>query len=75
LRSHDDGSGVGDPGDRGDDGGRGDNGDNGDNGHRHDANNEPSCVAMLKQPGTTVRDAELHVSRGGAVWDEVELGL
>jgi Ni/Co efflux regulator RcnB len=63
------GSGNGDNGNRGDDGDRGDHGDNGDD------NNSPSCVAMLQQPGTTVRDAELHVSRGNAVWDEVELGL
>jgi hypothetical protein len=59
-------------GDRGDNGGHGDNGDNGDRG---DQNNDASCVAMLQQPGTTVRDAELHVFRGAAVWEEVELGL
>jgi len=52
-----------------------DNGDHGDNGDRHGENNDPSCVAMLQRPGTTVRDAELHVSRGEAVWEEVELGL
>jgi Ni/Co efflux regulator RcnB len=65
----------GDRGDRGDNGDRGDRGDNGDRGDRGDDNNAPSCVAMLQQPGTTVRDAELHVSRANAVWDEVELGL
>ncbi|HEX3832747.1 MAG TPA: hypothetical protein VHW04_12295 [Solirubrobacteraceae bacterium] len=59
----------------GDIGNRGDSGDNGDRGDRGDENNSPSCVAVLQQPGTTVRDAELHVSRTNAVWDEVELGL
>jgi hypothetical protein len=68
-------SGSGDNGDRGDNGGHGDNGDNGDNGDRGDQNNDVSCVAMLQQPGTTVRDAELHVFGGEAVWEEVELGL
>ncbi len=60
--------------DRGGDGGRG-SGDNGDNGDHRDQANDPSCVAMLQQPGTAVRDAELHVSQGDAVWEEVELGL
>ena len=64
-------SGSGDDGHRGD---RGDNGDPGDNGDRDVRNNDLSCVAMLHQPGTTVRDAELHLSPGNAVWDEVELG-
>jgi hypothetical protein len=58
----------------GDNAGHGNNGDNGDNGDRHDQANDPSCVAMLQQPGTAVRDAELQVSQGNAVWQEVELG-
>ena len=64
----------GDHGERGDNGDRGDHGGHGDNGDRADQNNDPSCVAMLHQPGTTVRDAERHVLRGQAVWEEVELG-
>jgi hypothetical protein len=39
-----------------------------------DENNDPSCVAMLHQPGTTVRDAELSVAQGSAIWHEIELG-
>jgi hypothetical protein len=58
----------------GDNGGRGDDGDQGD-GDRGDRHNDLSCVAMLHQPGTSVRHAELHVFRGAAVWEEVELGL
>jgi hypothetical protein len=48
-----------------------------DRGHddRHDENNNPSCLVMLRQPGTTIRHAELRPSRGGAVWEEIELGL
>jgi Ni/Co efflux regulator RcnB len=73
FASHDGGPGPSGSGD-GEHGNRGDNGDRGDRGDRGDENNQPACVAMLQQPGTTVRDAELHVSRSGAVWDEVELG-
>lgn len=60
-------------GDRGD-GGRSDHGDHGDHGDNGDHINDLSCAAMLQQPGTTVRDAELHVFGGRAAWAEVELG-
>jgi Ni/Co efflux regulator RcnB len=67
------GSGNGDTGDNGNSGNNGNRGDN--NGDPGDENGSPACVAMLHGPGTTVRDAELHVSSSNAVWDEVELGL
>jgi hypothetical protein len=70
-RGGDGGQGNGDNAGNSDNAGHGDNGDNGDNGDRA---NDPSCVAMLRQPGTAVRDAELQVSQGNAVWQEVELG-
>jgi hypothetical protein len=64
----------GGPSGSGDNGDRGDDGDQGDDGPRGDRHDDDSCVAMLHQPGTTVRDAELHVFRGTAVWEEVQLG-
>ena len=81
FRSHDRGngsSGSSNSGDQGDQNGNDDNGNgNGDNGDQGDGGqtNDPSCMSALQTAGTTVRDAELSVSTGSAVWRDVELGL
>lgn len=54
-------------------GGSSGSGDRG-NDDRGDHNNDLSCVVMLQQPGTTIRDAERHVFGGRAAWTQVELG-
>ena len=69
--SRDDGgpgpSGGGDQGNGGDD-----HGDNNDANDNNDEANNQACTSALTM-GTVVREAELQISSGGAVWHKVEL--